>query len=200
MHRRQRHASVSIDGLRHFLEIAGTKRGELGCGRDVTGGTVSGLKLEEFLPYRLAVLSSAVSEALGVILARHDLNMGDWAVLMTLAQAPQLTAKAVGARCDMHKTKVSRILAGLLQRSLISRAANHGDLRQSFLRLTPLGQELYDACLPAMADLTKRLEAALESGERESLDRGLARLAQTLAAVDRRSVRGGRAAGQAVTR
>jgi len=144
----------------------------------VTGATVSALKLEEFLPYRLAMLSSAVSEALGVILARHDLSMGDWAVLMTLAQAPQLTAKAVGARCDMHKTKVSRILAGLLQRNLISRAADHGDLRQSFLRLTPAGQELYGACLPAMAELTQRLEAALETGERESLDRGLMRLAQ----------------------
>jgi len=178
MHRRQRHASVSIDGFRHSLESSGQNVENLVAGGTVTGGTVSGLKLEEFLPYRLAILSSVVSEALGAILARHDLTMGDWAVLMTLAQAPQLTAKAVGARCDMHKTKVSRILAGLLQRSLISRAANHGDLRQSFLRLTPLGQELYDACLPAMADLTKRLEAALESGERESLDRGLARLAQ----------------------
>jgi DNA-binding MarR family transcriptional regulator len=144
----------------------------------VPGETVPGLKLEQFLPYRLAILSSVVSEALGVILARHDLNMGDWAVLITLAQAPQFTAKAVGARCDMHKTKVSRILAGLLQRNLISRSANHGDLRQSFLRLTPLGQELYGACLPAMAELTQRLEAALERDERESLDRGLARLAQ----------------------
>jgi DNA-binding MarR family transcriptional regulator len=144
----------------------------------VTGATVSGLKLEQFLPYRLAMLAGVVSEALGVILARHGLNMGDWAVLVTLAQAPQLTAKALGARCDMHKTKVSRILAGLLQRDLISRSVNHGDLRQSFLRLTPLGQELYGACLPATAELTQRLEAALERDERESLDRGLTRLAQ----------------------
>jgi DNA-binding MarR family transcriptional regulator len=173
MHRRHRHAAVSIDRFRRSLESSGQTVENL-----VAGGTVSALQLEEFLPYRLAILSSVVSEVLGVILARHDLNMGDWAVLMTLAEAPQLTAKAVGARCDMHKTKVSRILAWLLRRKLISRAANPGDLRQSFLRLTPLGQQLYETCLPAMADLTKRLEAALESGERASLDRGLARLAQ----------------------
>jgi DNA-binding MarR family transcriptional regulator len=160
------------------LESSGQHVENLVTGGTVTGGTVSPLKLEEFLPYRLAILSSVVSEALGVILARHGWNMGDWAVLMTLAQAPQLTAKAVGARCDMHKTKVSRILAWLLRRKLISRAANPGDLRQSFLRLTPRGQQLYDACLPATNDLMKRLEAALESGERASLDRGLARLAQ----------------------
>ena len=50
---------------------------------------------------------------------------------MTLDQCGEMTAKAIGARHGMHKTKVSRIVAVLLGRGLISRRLSHADLRQA---------------------------------------------------------------------
>ena len=142
----------------------------------VADRTVSLLKLEEFLPDRLAVLSSVVSRVLSQLYARHDLSVNEWLMLVTLAQFGEMTAKALGAKNRMHKTKVSRIVATLLARGLISRRSNYADLRQSLLHLTPLGQHLHEECTPLAADLAKRLEDAIEVADREVVDRCLTRL------------------------
>src|SRR6185312_7074740 len=103
-------------------------------GSDVTDATTDGeappLNLETFLPYRLAVLSSVVSQALSQVYANHGLTMSEWFVLMTLGERSPATGKAVSATLRMHKTKVSRIVSSLLERKLISRRFNQADLRQ----------------------------------------------------------------------
>lgn len=143
----------------------------------VADRTARPLKLEEFLPYRLAVLASVVSDALSQIYAHHRLSMAEWFVLMTLGGGGVHTAKALGAACRMHKTKVSRAVAGLLARDLITRQPNRVDLRQAFLSLTPLGQSLYAECLPLAMEFASRLEDAIAADDREALHRGLAKLA-----------------------
>jgi DNA-binding MarR family transcriptional regulator len=123
------------------------------------------------------VLSSVVSRALSQLCARHGLGANEWYVLMTLDQYGEMTAKAVGARLGMHKTKVSRIVATLLERGLISRRLSHADLRQALLHLTPLGKTLNDECMLLAVDLERRLGAAIAGADREVLDRNLAKLA-----------------------
>ncbi len=146
----------------------------------VTDGTVVRLKLEEFLPYRLARLASVIDQAFSAICARYDLSMSEWALLMALGEARRLTAKALGARCHMHKTKVSRHIARLLERNLISRSTNPVDQRQAFLCLTPLGQELYGKCAPIAADFSRQLEDAVDASDRKIFDRCLTKIvAQT---------------------
>src|ERR1700752_3846661 len=96
------------------------------------------LKLEEFLPYRLHVLASDVSQALSRIYAeRYGLDVPEWRVLVTLGQFGVMTGKAVGYHSHMHKTKVSRAVAELDRRKLIARRANREDMRETFLSLTP---------------------------------------------------------------
>jgi DNA-binding MarR family transcriptional regulator len=131
------------------------------------------LKLEEFLPYRLAILSSVVSNALANLCQRHDLTVGEWLALMSLGELGMMTAKGLGIKNQMHKTKVSRIVAGLLERQLISRRSNQIDLRESFLQLTPLGKSLYDECAPRAVEFLKRLEDSVSAEDRAVLDRCL---------------------------
>src|SRR6266699_996154 len=96
------------------------------------------LKLEEFLPYRLNVVASLVSQALSRIYAeRYGIGVPEWRVLVTLGQFGMMTGKAVGAHSHMHKTKVSRAVALLEARELLSRRPNRADKRESFLSLTP---------------------------------------------------------------
>src|SRR5689334_9121666 len=142
----------------------------------VVDGTIPSLKLEEFLPYRLAVLSSMVSRAVAPVYARHGLNLGEWLVLMSLGEFGPMTAKAVGTRNRMHKTKVSRALAALLERGIIGRAPNHIDLRQSFLSLTPLGKGLYEEYAPQIAKVARSLEDAVPAADRAALERCLIKL------------------------
>ncbi len=102
------------------------------------------LKLEDFLPHRLNVLSSLVSMALTRVYGRrYGIGIPEWRVLVTLGECGVMTGKAVGARTHMHKTKVSRAVAQLGQRKLVARRANRADLREAFLSLTHAGRAIY---------------------------------------------------------
>jgi DNA-binding MarR family transcriptional regulator len=124
-------------------------------------GASAPLKLEEFLPYRLNVVASVVSQALSRLYAvRYHIGVPEWRVLVTLGQYGMMTGKAVGAHSHMHKTKVSRAVALLEQRKLLSRRANRADLRESFLSLT----------------FAKRLSDAVEPADRAAFERAIDRL------------------------
>ena len=119
------------------------------------------LKLEEFLPYRLNVVASVVSQALSrLYAARYGIGVPEWRVLVTLGQYGMMTGKAVGAHSHMHKTKVSRAVALLEKRKLLTRRANRADLRESFLSLTPAGRAIYEDLAPIALDFAKRLAEA----------------------------------------
>ena len=99
---------------------------------DATADHVA-LKLEEFLPYRLNVCASLVSHVLSRIYAdRYKIGVPEWRVLVTLGQFSAMTAKAIGTHSHMHKTKVSRAVALLERRKLVSGRANRADLREAF--------------------------------------------------------------------
>ncbi|MDG2570854.1 MarR family winged helix-turn-helix transcriptional regulator, partial [Vibrio parahaemolyticus] len=67
------------------------------------------LQLEQFLPYRLNRIASAVSQDFRSVYGPHlDLTIPEWRVLATLGQFEEMGAKAIGRHSAMHKTKVSR--------------------------------------------------------------------------------------------
>ena len=71
-----------------------------------------GLTLENFLPYRLARLSEALSAEI------QPVNRPEWRVLAALADIGPATATALGHHSAQHKTKVSRAVRALeLRRS-----------------------------------------------------------------------------------
>ena len=112
------------------------------------------LKLEDFLPHRLNVLSSLVSQALTRVYGRYGIGIPEWRVLVTLGENGVMTGKAVGAHTHMHKTKVSRAVAQLEQRKLLTRRANRADLREAFLSLTPAGRAVYEELAPSALEFT----------------------------------------------
>jgi DNA-binding MarR family transcriptional regulator len=135
------------------------------------------LKLEQFLPYQLNVVSNLVSLALSRVYARrYGIGVPEWRVLVTLGQYETMTAKAIGAHTHMHKTKVSRAVALLEKRRLLARRANREDKREAFLSLTAAGRTMYEEVAPHALDFAKRLTEILSPGDREAFDRALAKL------------------------
>jgi DNA-binding MarR family transcriptional regulator len=135
------------------------------------------LKLESFLPYRLNVVASLVSQALSRIYAsRYGIGVPEWRVVVTLGQFGMMTGKAIGAHSHMHKTKVSRAVALLEKRKLIARRANRADLREAFLALTPAGRAMYEDLAPVAIDFANRLAEAVDQADREAFERAVDRL------------------------
>jgi DNA-binding MarR family transcriptional regulator len=136
------------------------------------------LRLDDFLPHRLNVLSSLVSQALTRVYARHGILIPEWRVLVTLGENEVMTGKAVGAKTHMHKTKVSRAVAQLERRKLVSRRANRADLREAFLTLTPAGRALYEELAPSALDFMDRLFEVVAPSDRPAFDRAMKQLTE----------------------
>jgi DNA-binding MarR family transcriptional regulator len=136
------------------------------------------LQLEGFLPHRLNVLSSLVSQALTQVYSKYGIGIPEWRVLVTLGQFGVLTGKTVGARTHMHKTKVSRAVAQLEARKFVTRKANRADLREAFLSLTPAGRAVYEELAPRARAFTDKLSEVVSASDRAAFDRAVALLTE----------------------
>jgi len=144
---------------------------------DVASADQAALKLDAFLPYRLNVCSSLVTQALSRIYAeRYRMGVPEWRVLVTLGELGPMTAKAIGLHSRMHKTKVSRAVALLERRRLVSRRVNRADLREAFLSLAPAGREIYNELAPAALEFVRQLMETVDPADRAALDRTLTKL------------------------
>ena len=86
------------------------------------------LVLEDFLPYRLSVLSNTVSTAIaGAYHERFGLSIPEWRVLCILAMTPDLSAAEVAQRTAMDKVAVSRATASLLKMRRIAWSDFHDE-------------------------------------------------------------------------
>ena len=73
------------------------------------------LELDEFLPYRLSLLSKTVSAAIASsYVERIKLTISEWRCMAVLGRFPGITAGTVAKRTAMDKVAVSRALARVL--------------------------------------------------------------------------------------
>jgi DNA-binding MarR family transcriptional regulator len=139
------------------------------------------LKLRDFLPYRLSVLSNTLSRRIAEIYeAEHGLTLWQWRVMAVLGEAEGLTASAVMRATAMDKVAVSRAVAGLVTDGRLVRRSHPGDRRAAGLFLTQAGRSVYDSVAPRALAIETALLRALGETERVALDALLARLASAL--------------------
>src|SRR3954470_6575025 len=136
------------------------------------------LQLGQFLPHRLNVLSSLVSQALTRVYSQHGIGIPEWRILVSLGQFGVMTGKAIGARTHMHKTKVSRAVAELERRKFLTRRTNRADLREAFLSLTPAGRAVYDELAPRALEFTQKLSEVVPAADRPAFDRAMTQLSE----------------------
>jgi len=135
------------------------------------------LDLEQFLPYRLSVLSNTVSTALaGAYARRFGLSIPQWRVIAVLARNPGLSAAAVAERTAMDKVAVSRAVAGLARSGRVRRALAQSDRRRSVLTLTARGREVYTRIVPYALEYERRLLVELTPSEQSVFHTVLTRL------------------------
>ena len=135
------------------------------------------LVLEEFLPYRLSVLATIVSQGFARLYSdRFGISIPEWRVIAMLGQHGSLTSKEIGERTHMHKTMVSRAVTDLDRHGLLSRLTNRADKRELFLSLTDSGRRTYSEIVPLARDFAARLTADLSESDRAAFDRIIATL------------------------
>jgi len=130
----------------------------------------STLDLEEFLPYRLSVLSNLISASIAEAYSRrYGLSISEWRVMAVLGRFPGLSAAEVADRTAMDKVAVSRAVGRLIDSGRVRRETDPQDRRRSVLDLTTEGRRIYLRITPVLLRYERELLDTLPASERRHL-------------------------------
>lgn len=106
-------------------------------------------KLDDFLPYQLAVLSSRVSAEFSKHYRdAYGISVSEWRVVAHLSQTDSVSVREIHKRVDMDKPKVSRAASRLEAAGYVTKTINPNDRRLVELSLTNKGRAMIDALAP----------------------------------------------------
>jgi len=128
------------------------------------------LKLEEFLPYRLSVLSNTVSRGISAAYVdRFGLSIREWRIIAVLGRFPGLSAAEIVKRTEMDKVAVSRAVSRLIGDGRLERSLSDTDKRRSVLVLSGEGKRLFGEISPMAKSYEERLLKCLGSEDKDRL-------------------------------
>ena len=146
------------------------------------------LALEDFVPYRLSLLTNTVSRALADHYSgRFGMSVPEWRVMAVLGRHPHVSAGEVCRRTAMDKVTISRAVGRLDRAGRLVRGADPGDRRRAVLSLSAAGRAVYRRLIPAVRAYESALLAALSEDEAARLDRLLTLLQRRSEALSLRS-------------
>ncbi|WP_299773437.1 MarR family transcriptional regulator [uncultured Tateyamaria sp.] len=135
--------------------------------------------VRQFLPYLLNQAAEASSlEFQKVYKDKYGMLRNEWRVLFHLGIYGRMTASDIGARAQMHKTKISRAVQRLAERRYLTRTRADKDRRVEYLTLTPAGQQVYRDLKGIAQDYDAALTDSISAEEANMLRGLLLRLAQ----------------------
>lgn len=133
---------------------------------------------QDFLPYLL----NQAAEALSLEFQRHyrgqyGMLRTEWRVLFHLGCYGDMTAKEICDRAGLHKTKVSRAVAALQTKRILTRRELERDRRHAILQLTAKGQRVFAELSRTAHAFDSEVRASMTPEEAEILHRCLIRIA-----------------------
>ena len=135
------------------------------------------LKLENFLPYRLAVLSNTVSTTVARAYdKRFQVSIPEWRVIAILGRFPGLSAVEVAERTMLDKVAVSRAVTKLIKKGRVDREFADADKRRSILNLSEEGRKLHDEIAALALAFERDLLEGLSGEELDQLNNIMERL------------------------
>ena len=129
------------------------------------------LKLGNFLPYRLSVLSNKISQGIANLYeSRFQISTQEWRIMAILGEQPELSAGEVANRTAMDKVAVSRAVKKLLASGKLVRHFSDDDKRRSVLSLSKTGTSIYLQIIPMAKEYEQKLLSGLTTDEKILLD------------------------------
>ncbi|MBT2130250.1 MarR family winged helix-turn-helix transcriptional regulator [Aliiroseovarius lamellibrachiae] len=125
---------------------------------------MTAFKLNDFLPYQIAVLSSRISAEFSKHYRdAYGITVSEWRVVAHLSQANSVSVREIHKRVDMDKPKVSRAASRLEGAGFITKTVNPHDRRLVELELTEKGREMIDALAPIARSYQEELETLMQN-------------------------------------
>ena len=130
------------------------------------------LILENFLPYRLSILSNTVSSTIARIYdKRFSLSIPEWRIIAILGRFPGLSAVEVADKTLMDKVAGRRAVTKLIKSGRLDRQFDDGDRRRSILNLSAEGRRVHDEIAPLAMQFERDLLRGIDDDDIERLNR-----------------------------
>ncbi|MBR0843620.1 winged helix-turn-helix transcriptional regulator [Bradyrhizobium liaoningense] len=142
------------------------------------------LDLDRYVPAFVTFIANKLSNSATAFYQRQfGVNVTEWRIMSLLAIEPGIPASRICHVIGFDKGPVSRTLAGLEKRGLVSIRTDPNDGRTHSISLTAKGRATHDKVIVAALERERRLLSCLSRDEREVLIDLLRRLHENLGAV-----------------
>lgn len=142
-------------------------------------------RLADFLPYRMAITSNAVSGLIsGEYRSEFGLKIPEWRIMAVLGDTGSLTQRDLVRSTLMDKVAVNRACKVLEERGLIQRSPNEADGRSHHLELTASGRAMHGEIWPQAFTIYEQIFAALSPRETEKLRALLDKLLKAVRCIE----------------
>lgn len=143
------------------------------------------MRIESFLPYRLAVVAEALSRQLGAVYAgEHGLTREEWRLLFLIEDAGRIDSLQLAGRTSLDKVQVSRAASRLEAKGLIRRGIPTGDRRLREYAITEPGKALFQRVFGAVEARAGAIFMAMPLEDRVALEQGIAALGRAIRQID----------------
>jgi len=135
--------------------------------------------IRELLSFRLHVVANLLSRGAEMRYRREfGVSLWEWRSIALLGAAREpLSLNDLARAAGIDKSQMSRVVAGLVTRALVTRETDARDARALKLSLAASGSRLYRGLIRAAAERNDALLGCLGARARDTLDAALKKLA-----------------------
>jgi DNA-binding MarR family transcriptional regulator len=135
--------------------------------------------IRDLLSYRLHVVANLLSRGAELRYRREfGVSLWEWRTIALLGAVTEpLSLNHLAHAAGIHKSQMSRVVAGLAKRKLVVRDANSEDARGVHLTLSRSGRKLYQGLIQAATERDAAFRRCLTSSEKAVFEKALSKLA-----------------------
>ncbi|MDY6967589.1 MAG: MarR family transcriptional regulator [Spirochaetota bacterium] len=111
---------------------------------------------------------------------KFNLPQAELKCLMLFVGERNLTAKHIANKMDVAKSRVTKIIDGLIRKGYVTSTHDQNDARIKLLNITPSGQRKLEEVESFILEIHKRLLFQIEPNERENVLKYLETLRQSM--------------------
>ena len=150
--------------------------------KGTSNGDVTGYQLDKFQEL-IAKLFQCCQERMQYQCERFELPDAEFRCLGLFVNERYLTAKSIAHKMNVVKSRVSKIIDGLIKKNLIQRVRDPEDSRIQLLSLTPDGQKKLDEINGFMEEVYGQVLSQMAPDQRQAMLTNLDILKASMEAV-----------------
>lgn len=122
--------------------------------------------IETFLSYRLSIVSRLINRrSTRYFTEHHGLTLAEWRALAQITAGRATNVQAISSRTCSDKGQISRAIAALLDKGLVSALPDPADRRTIQFEPTAAGRAIHDEIMPMRAEENAMITDLMSAGE-----------------------------------